>query len=192
MNSKTVAIFGLKGSFHHLAAQKYFGKDISVKCLDSFQTLIETCSSDVESSYGVIAIENTLAGDVNNNSLKIKSADLNVIGEVNLKIEHHLMGIKGQRIEDIEEIRSHPTAINQCKKFLNTLENVGIKGTGNTAGNAKEISQSNQKNIAVIGSEDAARLYNLEILKENIQDESQNITRFLIVCNKERTLLAQA
>ncbi|MTI33334.1 prephenate dehydratase domain-containing protein [Xanthovirga aplysinae] len=188
MINKPVAIFGIEGSFHHLAAQKYFGNDIKVHCMESFQTLIETCSKSDEAPYGIIAIENSLAGDVNNNCSRVKTANLDIVAEVNLEVNHHLMALMGQDVNEIKEIRSHPTAINQCKNFLNQFNNISIIKTGNTAGNAQLISEKKLKNVAVIGSEYAANLYGLQILKKRIQDTNDNITKFLVIAKKEKKL----
>jgi len=112
-----IAIQGIKGSFHHQVAQEYFGNDVEVdECL-SFDELVDSLLSG-KSDQAVMAIENSIAGPIIPNYALIDKNNLHIIGEHYLSIHQNLMALKGQKIEDIQEVHSHPIALLQCMEFL--------------------------------------------------------------------------
>ncbi len=178
-----VAIQGIKGSFHEIAAHKYFGgREYDVVACDSFPQLFEIISEG-GASCGVVAIENTIAGSILPNYALLKDSGSKIAGEVYLRIEQHLLTLPGQRDDEIREIHSHPMAIEQCMEFLNPYRRRGVKlvDTEDTAMSAKKLATLHQENTAVIASRRAASLYGLEIASEGIETNKRNFTRFLIV-----------
>lgn len=179
----SIAIQGIKGSFHHLVAEKYFGTSTSlVECM-SFDTLVDNVVSG-NCNYGVMAIENSIAGAILPNYNLIDDANLIVVGEYFLRVEHNLMALKGQKITEIKEVYSHPMALLQCKTYLRKHPNIKLIEDKDTAEVAKRISQCNLKHVAAIASVKAAELYNLNILEESIQTIKHNETRFIVLSKR--------
>lgn len=188
MNSiKKVAIQGVSGAFHEIACRKYFNKQQFeiVQCL-SFNDLFDSLKYG-GSDYGVIAIENSLVGSIIPNYALLRESKLKILGEVYLRIEQQLMALKGEKLENIKEIFSHPMALEQCLDFLNPLRRNGVRivEAEDTALSAKRISDNHLSGIAAIGSSLAAEVYKLEIIKYGIETNKKNFTRFLIVSGEE-------
>ena len=183
MADKKIAIQGIKGSFHHIVADSYFGKDVNlVECL-SFSEIPELIL-DGKVDAGVMAIENSIAGALLPNYALIEEYDLVIAGEYYLSIHHNLMGLKGQTIEDITEVLSHPMALLQCRAFFRNYPHIKLIEDKDTADVAKRIQDENISGVGAIASTMAADLYDLEILKSDIQTIKQNATRFVIVGQK--------
>ncbi len=182
-----VAIQGVSGAFHEIASRQYFNSQQIeiVQCL-TFNDLFDAILFG-KASYGVIAIENSLVGSIIPNYALLKDSKLNVLGEVFLRIEQHLMVSKGQKLDDIQEIYSHPMAIEQCLEFLNPLRRKGVRilDSEDTALSAKRIAEKNLKGIAAIASDLAAEMYGLEIIQRGIETNKKNFTRFLVISNEE-------
>lgn len=179
MNTK-IAIQGIKGSFHHQVAEEYFGLNIDVdECL-SFEELVDSLLKN-KSSQAVMAIENSIAGAIIPNYALIDKNNLEIIGEYYLDIHQNLMAIKGQKIDDILEVHSHPMALLQCMEFLKKYPNIKLVEDKDTAETARRIHQKQIKGIAAIASKTASQLYDLEILAPEIQTVNNNMTRFVIV-----------
>lgn len=175
-----VAIQGIKGSFHHIVAKKYFGNNIQlVECMTFSEIPVLLENNEVDSA--VMAIENSIAGAILPNYALIDEYDLNIEGEVYLNIHHHLMGLKGQTFEEIKEVWSHPMAILQCRKFFRNHPNIKLIEEKDTAEVAKRIQDEKLKGIAAIASKEAANLFNLEVFADDIQTIKQNSTRFFIL-----------
>jgi prephenate dehydratase len=180
----TIAIQGIKGSFHHLVAQEYFGNDIAVdECL-SFEELVDSLLSG-KSDQAVMAIENSIAGPIIPNYALIDKNNLHIVGEYYLDIHQNLMALKDQEIDDILEVHSHPMALLQCMEFLKKYPNIKIVEDKDTAETARRIHKNQLKGIAAIASKTAANMYDLEILAPEIQTINNNMTRFVIVNKKE-------
>lgn len=179
MNAK-IAIQGIKGSFHHQVAQEYYYQHIEVdECL-SFEELIESLLSG-KSDQAVMAIENSIAGPIIPNYALIDKNNLHIIGEHYLDIHQNLMALKGQKMEDILEVHSHPMALLQCMEFLKKYPNIKLVEDRDTAETARRIHQNQLKGIAAIASKTASEMYDLEILAPEIQTINNNMTRFVII-----------
>ena len=179
-----IAIQGIKGSFHHQVAQEYFGQDVVVdECL-SFEELVDSLLSG-KSDQAVMAIENSIAGPIIPNYALIDKNNLHIVGEHYLDIHQNLMALKGQKIEDILEVHSHPMALLQCMEFLKKYPNIKIVEDKDTAETARRIHENQLKGIAAIASKTAAIMYDLEILAPEIQTINNNMTRFVIINKKE-------
>jgi prephenate dehydratase len=180
-----IAIQGTKGSYHHQAAEKFFGtSSMQLEELDSFKKVAQSITKSY-SDYGLMAIENTIAGTLLPNYSLVSKYDLKIIGEVHLPIQHQLMALPGTKFEEIQEIQSHPMAILQCDQFLEHHPTIRIVETNDTASTAKKIQDSQLKNIAAIASELAAEIYGLEIIKRNIQTFPKNFTRFFVLAKDQ-------
>ena len=186
--TKNIAIQGRRGSFHHIVAEKYFGKDLSLILCDTFDKTVNQLIQG-EADYVVMAIENSIAGSIIPNYALIDQNDLKIIGEYGLSISHNFMGLEGQKINDIKEVYSHPMAFLQCKRFFNNYPNIRLVESEDTAEEAQRISENNIKGIGAIASKEAAEMYNLSIFASSIQTIKNNITRFVIL-NKEGNLIS--
>lgn len=175
-----VAIQGVKGSFHEVAARKFFGDDIELDMCYTFPALFQSLA-EAKSQAGILAIENTVAGTLLPNYALLRNSDCTVIGEVYLRIEHCLMALPGQQIEDIREVHSHPMALQQCQVFLNKYTHWRLVEAADTAASAAEIQEKNWKGIAAVGSVLAAEAYGLDVLQAGIETNKENFTRFLIL-----------
>src|SRR6187402_1949580 len=163
-----IAIQGIKGSFHHQVAQDYFNQNIEVDECMSFEELVSSLLSG-KTDQAVMAIENSIAGPIIPNYALIDKNNLHIIGEHYLNIQQNLMALKGQKIEDIQEVHSHPMAILQCMEFLKKYPNIKLVEDKDTAETARRIQEKQLTGIAAIASETAAEMYNLDIIVSSIQ-----------------------
>jgi prephenate dehydratase len=175
-----VSIQGYEGSFHQAAARHFFGKDVEVIPCATFREVIKVASNPGESTGGVMAIENSIAGSILPNYNLLQKSGLTVTGEVYLQIRQHLMVNPGVTIDDIREVHSHHMAIQQCLEYLDKF-NWKLVETEDTALSAKHVHQHKSKHIAAIASRLAAELFGLEIIAPNIHTMKNNYTRFLII-----------
>ena len=186
MNLK-IAIQGIKGSNHHQVAKEYFHDDSQlVECM-SFDFLVDRLL-DKTADVGVMAIENSIAGSIIPNYALVYHQNLHIIGEHYLNINHNLMVLKGQGIDDIEEVRSHPMALLQCKEFFRDYPKVKLVEDVDTAETARCIQDEKLKHVAAIAPQVAADLYDLDIVAPEIQTIKNNATRFIIVKTKNKEL----
>ena len=177
---KAVAIQGIKGSFHHIVSQQYFGNDMVLEECMSFDRVVDSLLTK-RCEAGIMAIENSIAGSILPNYALIDNYQLHIIGEHYLDIQHHLMTLPNQSIEDIKEVYSHPMALLQCKEFFKKYTHIKLIEDKDTAEVAERIHLKQLKGIAAIASTLAAELFQLEILAESIQTIKHNETRFVIV-----------
>ena len=182
--NKVIAIQGAKGSNHHKVARDFYGTSIQLKECMSFDVLVDSLL-DKSATYGVMAIENTIAGSIIPNYALIDNNNLHIIGEEYLNIHHHLMALKGQKIEDLKEVWSHPMALLQCKVFFKKHPHIKLVEDEDTAEVAKRISKENLIGIAAIAPKIAAEIFNLEVIEDEIQTIKDNSTRFVIVQTHE-------
>jgi len=181
-----VAIQGIKGSFHDIVAKQFFGNAIElVECMSFTEIPVLLKNNKIDSA--VMAIENSIAGAILPNYALIDEYQLNIEGEVYLNIHHHLMGLKGQKLSDIKEVWSHPMAILQCRKFFRNHPNIKLIEEKDTAEVAKRIHDENLKGIAAIASKEAAKIFNLQVIRDDIQTIKHNSTRFFILKKEKKT-----
>lgn len=171
------------GSFSEEAMYEYFTKIKENKKYNNFEDLfIALNDNDIE--YAVLPIENSSTGSIRQVYDLLNQYDFYIVGEECIKIEQHLIGIKGTCIDEIKEIYSHPQGFEQSSQFLKKYNEIRLIPYLNTAISAKYISSINDKKKAAIASKRAANVYDLEILRENINDISDNYTRFIIIGKK--------
>lgn len=180
MRNHLIAIQGSVSSFHDLAAKKYFGEDVTIVECNSFKEVCDKLSKNLV-DYGIIAIENKIAGSILMNYQLIDSHNLTIIGETYLPIELQLLGKAGTKLEDVREIISHPMALGQSQFFLSGLENVVVSEFKDTATSAKLVQNDMNNKLAVIAGPTVAKTYGLEVIEDSVADEKLNFTRFYIL-----------
>ena len=175
-----IAIQGIKGSFHHIATKQYFKNEVAISEFLSFDDLVDSLV-DEKCNFAVMALENSIAGSIIPNYALIDNNKLHIVGEEYLDIQHNLICLSGQSIEDINEVHSHPMALLQCKEFFKKYPNIKLVEDKDTAQVAKRISENKLKNIGAIASDLAAEIFSLTILSKSIQTIKHNETRFVIL-----------
>ncbi|GAA3562719.1 prephenate dehydratase [Snuella lapsa] len=177
---KTVAIQGVKGSFHHIVSQQFFNKPVDVvECL-TFDRVVDALITK-ECDAAIMALENSIAGSIIPNYALIDKYNLHVVGEHYLDIQHNLMVLPNQSIEDIKEVYSHPMALLQCKEFFKFYPHIKLVEDKDTAEVAQRIHEGQLKGVGAIASDMAASIFGLDILAHSIQTITHNETRFAIV-----------
>jgi prephenate dehydratase len=178
MTKPKIAFQGELGAYSHIAINEIF-KDADIKTCSTFEETFKIAHED-ESFKIVIPLENSLAGRVADIHYLLPKYKLQIHGEHFQVVEHNLIAKLDAEMKDIKFVRSHAQAIGQCQKII--MEK-GYKTiiSADTAGSAKELADSKDKSIAAIASKLSAKIYKLKILKENVEDEKGNVTRFLIM-----------
>ena len=182
--SATVACQGVEGAYSQLACEKLF-KHPQVMYFGSFESVFSAIENGF-CDYGVLPLENNTAGSVKQiYDLMLRHSSFKIVRSTRLKIDHNLVAKKGTKLEDIKEIFSHPQAISQCSAYLEKLgKDVKITPCENTAAAAEAVAQSDRKDVAAIASHSCVALYGLERLAADIQDRSNNYTRFICISKK--------
>jgi prephenate dehydratase len=172
---------GNEGAYSQLAAEEIFPEANLISC-KTFEDCFRQCVSD-ENLKTIIPIENSIAGRVADIQYLMNKYKLQIYGEHFHKVSHNLMVMPGTKINNLKHVRSHSQAISQCQKLINKYKLEPIIAA-DTAGSAKYISENSLNDEAAIASTLAAKIYNLEILKSNIEDDNKNVTRFLFMGKK--------
>jgi prephenate dehydratase len=173
-----IGIQGELGAYSHIAVENLY-KNAEIKTCSTFEDTFSLAYND-QTYKIVIPIENSLAGRVADIHYLLPKYKLQIHGEYFLPVEHNLLGKPDATIEEIKYVRSHAQAISQCQKIINEKNYKSIISV-DTAGSAKDLAKGKDKSIAAIASELSAKMYNLKILKKNIEDDKGNVTRFLIM-----------
>lgn len=174
---------GEEGAFSEEAGLKFFGTKAEGIPSQKFEDVVKNILKD-KNSFGILPIENSSIGSIHSNYDLLLKYPVFIIGEINLVVKQHLIALKGSSIKTIRKIISHPAALQQCQNFLNSLKDIEIDLSYDTAGSVKMIKQKNLIDIAAISSEISAKIYDMKILKRNIQDNNKNITRFIAISSK--------
>ncbi len=185
-SAKVVAIQGIEGSYSYLAAQKYFGDSnskIIFKYKDSFEEVVLSVENK-EADYAMLPIENTTSGSINDVYDALIGSQLSIVGEEIFHVKHCLVALKEIALNKIERVYTQAQAARQCNKFLAGINNASVECFIDTARSIKKIKEENNNYYAAIASEEAAKLFNVVILRENIANQPGNFTRFLI-CARE-------
>ena len=175
-----VAFQGEHGAFSEAAALKLFTQEIELVPRKTFEDLFKSLESNI-ADYLLVPIENSIAGVVQPAVKLLRASSLTMLDEVEIKIEQHLIGCPDATLEAIETVQSHPVALAQCKRFFE--ENPKLKPViaDDTAGSVREIVRIGDPKRAAIAGQRAAELYGGLIIRRNIQDQSENYTRFVLV-----------
>jgi prephenate dehydratase len=176
--AQTIAFQGAIGAYSDLACREVFPGAQTLPCENFYKAFLAVQNNQAD--LAMIPVDNTLAGRVADVHRLLPASGLHIIGETFQPIRHALLGIKGAKIGQLTDVHSHIHALPQCQKIINKL-GLTQHVRADTAGAAKDIADMNDPSQAAISSTLAAEIYDLEILKENVQDESHNTTRFLIL-----------
>jgi chorismate mutase/prephenate dehydratase len=178
-----VAFQGERGAYSESAVYRFFGESAEVKPCRDFKDVFKSVEEQ-ETDFGVVPVENSIEGSVNQTYDLFLKHDLKVRGEIIVKIEHCLIANPGTKLEDVKAVYSHPQALAQCRTFL---EKSGweLVPTYDTAGSVKILKEKGLKNSAALASEKAAELYKMKILAREIADNPENYTRFFVIGKKD-------
>ena len=181
-----VAFLGAKGSYSHLASREYFSRKntelIEVNC-GHFKEVTNTVESG-HADFGVLPIENTSSGSINEVYDLLQHTTLYIVGELTLPIEHCLVATSDIRLEDIKVLYSHPQPHQQCSEFLSRLKGVSLESCASTADAMKKVKELNRNDVAAIGNATSGKLYGLQSLQSQIANQTENHTRFIVVARK--------
>ncbi|HEY0367621.1 MAG TPA: prephenate dehydratase domain-containing protein [Pyrinomonadaceae bacterium] len=175
-----VAFQGERGAFSEEAALKLLGEQIELVPRRTFADLYDSLDSGI-ADYVLAPVENSIAGVVRASVELLNSKSLNVLDEIQIRIEQHLIGCTGARFETIETVQSHPTALAQCSRFFATNPQLKSVVADDTAGSVAEVIRRGDPTRAAIAGQRAADLYGATILRKSIQDHSENYTRFVLL-----------
>ncbi len=186
---KRIAIQGIEGSFHDIAAHQFFeNEEIELICCSSFEQVFRTLKEDM-TTIGMAAIENTIAGSLLHNYELLRESGAAIVGEHKLRIKHSFLCLPEDDWDDIREVHSHPVALMQCRDFLDRHDGLKVVEATDTAGAARTIAQGQMHGHAAIGSKALADMYGLKVLEEGIETNKHNFTRFLVFSNPARANL---
>ena len=183
MSKLKVAIQGSRASFHEEAAFKYFGENIETIECESFKKTCELLKQG-QVDYVVMAIENSIAGSLLPNYNLLRDYHFQIVGEVHLNIQLHLMALPGVKLSELTAVESHPIAIRQCDDFLEEHPHLKVSEGMDTATCARKIKEEGLKTTAAIANQLAAKIHGLEILERRIETNKKNYTRFLILTHE--------
>lgn len=180
---KKIAIQGIQGSFHDIAAHRYFaGEELEMLYCDTFEEVVARMKDD-RSVIGMMAIENTIAGSLLSNYELLRASGASVVGEYKLHIRHSIMCLPEDDWSDIREVNSHPVALMQCRNFLAKHPTFKMVEHADTAGAARDIAKKGMRGHAALCHAAAAKLYGMKVLEDGIEDNKHNFTRFLVLAN---------
>ncbi len=182
-NALVVAYQGVDGAYSHLAATRYFGPrggETTFRGYPSFRAMMEAVR-DGHAHYGVLPIENTTAGSINDAYDLLAQMDLSVVGEEVQKVEHCLVALEAVPVSRIRRVFSHPQALAQCSNFLSSLTDCHVEAYLDTALSVQRVGREQDLSQAAIASEDAARRYGMVVIKRDIANQKENYTRMMII-----------
>jgi chorismate mutase/prephenate dehydratase len=188
-----VAFLGSKGSYSHLASREYFSRKntelIELNC-EHFKQVTNTVESG-HADFGVLPIENTSSGSINEVYDLLQHTTLYIVGELTLPIEHCLVANSDLRLEEIKILYSHPQPHAQCSEFLSKLDGVKLESCASTADAMRKVKELNRSDVAAIGNASSGKLYGLQPIQSNIANQTENHTRFIVVARKPVEVSAQ-
>ena len=179
-----IVCFGEHGAYTEQAMEEVFGKNITAINKSTFKDVMETVAGG-EAKFGVLPIENTSTGGITDIYDLLLDYDVTIVAEHVVKVEQALMGLPGTSIEDIKMVYSHPQGLMQCAKFLEEHPGILTKTYSSTSAAAKKVAEDGNRYQAAIASSRAADIFGLDIIKEKINYESMNYTRFIIISNQK-------
>lgn len=181
-----VAFLGSKGSYSNLASRHYFSRkntELAELSCESFKEVVKTVESG-HADYGVLPIENTSSGSINEVYDLLQHTSLYIVGEITQPIDHCLLTTTETSLEQIKTLYSHPQPHQQCSEFLSRLDNVVLESCVSTADAMMKVKELNSPHIAAIGNASSGKLYGLQPLRGNIANQTENFTRFIVVARK--------
>ena len=183
MKHMSVTFQGEHGAFSEEAARHFFGRGVRTVPKTGFREVFDSVANG-RASAGIVPIENSLFGSVHQNYDLLDRYDLHIIGEIKVRIVHALLVNPGVTMRQVKYIYSHPQALGQCERFIETLKGREIVAVYDTAGAAKSIRDDHRTDAAAIAGMAAARFYHLSALKVGVENDHRNFTRFLVLSRK--------
>ena len=180
-NDLVIAFQGMAGAYSNMACEAYFPSSKTLAC-NSFEDMLNSTKNGV-TDYSMVPVENSLAGRVADIHHLIPESGLFIVGEHFQRVNHHLLGLKNSNLDDLKYVKSHAQGLAQCRNFIKKQKLLPVQHI-DTAGAAEEISRLGDPSTAAIASNMSAKIYNLKVLKSNIEDAEHNTTRFLIMAKK--------
>ncbi len=175
-----VAYQGEPGAYSEAAVLEHFGRGVEAVPHPTFESIF----ADVEAGgcdYGLLPIENSLAGSIHHNYDLLQQHSLTIIGEHYLRVQHCLIALPGAQLNQIRKVISHPQALAQCDRYIKSLPGVVVEQVYDTAGSVKIVKDQGDPALAAVASRRAAETYQMAILAEGIEDDEANFTRFLVI-----------
>lgn len=192
-NSVHIAFLGKRGSYSNLAARAYANRYqkqfIELSCA-SFDQVFDKVRSG-EADLGVLPLENTTSGSINEVYDLLQHTDLSLVGELAYPIKHCVLVNDQDDLSQIDTLYSHPQVIQQCSQFIRRLDRVHIEYCESSSHAMELVSSLNKPNIAALGNEDGGHLYGLKVLKTDIANQPNNITRFIVIAREPLTVSPQ-
>jgi 3-deoxy-7-phosphoheptulonate synthase len=187
-----VAFQGERGAFGEHAIRHWFAGEVQAQPVPEFPAVFDAVLQG-NARFGVVPIENSLTGSIHQNyDLLLQYPDIHIVGEQKIRIVHNLIGLPGTRFEDIRRVFSHPQGLAQCGKFLDEHPDWERVAYYDTAGSVRHVAETGSKENAAIASEDAAQVYRLTVLRQGIETNVQNYTRFFVIAREEGELPPEA
>lgn len=186
MRKIKTAFQGIRGAFSEEAAHALVGTAVQPIATETFEALFELVVKG-RAKYGVLPIENSLVGSVQDNNTSLLESGLQIVRETQLRIVHCLIGQPGTTIKKTTQVFSHPVALAQCRKFFQANRHLEPVTYFDTAGAVEMVASSSKQNIAAIASPLAAKIYGMKLLRKSVEDRKFNYTRFLMVGKKSET-----
>jgi len=177
---RRAAFLGELGTFSHKACEQYFGSDVKPVPMSSFREIFEAVKSR-EVDFGVVPLENSLTGSIHENYDLLLEYDLRIVGEITLRIMHHLIGHPGESIDSVKRLFSHPQVFQQCRQFLEQHPEWELVSAKDTATAVRQVKEGGRKTDAAIASKVAAEVYAMEVIQEGIETNPRNFTRFVVI-----------
>lgn len=179
---KRVAFQGERGAYSEMAALSALGEEIQPLPKRTFDEVFASVEGD-ESDLGLVPIENSLAGSIHRNYDLLLRHSLYIVGETQLRVEHCLIANPGVNLADVKVVRSHPQALAQCEHHLSEM-GVETQAAYDTAGSVRDLRDSGAHDAAALASRLAAKIYGMEVLREGMEDDKRNYTRFLVLARE--------
>jgi len=180
-----VCFFGAPGSYSEQAMEHCFGHEVTSFPAETFKEVMEAVQSG-QADFGVLPIENTTTGGITDSYDLLMEYENYIVAEHVVKVEHALLTVPGAELSDIKTVFSHPQGISQCKRFLEEHPEMTPQVCASTSESAKQVMQCGDKSLAAIASKRAAEIYGLEVLKECLNTENINSTRFIVVAGEKK------
>ena len=181
--TEKAGFLGEMGTFSHKACTQYFGSQVEPVPMPSFRAIFEAINAG-KTDFGVVPLENSLAGSVHENYDLLLEYDLKIIGEITLRIIHNLVGLPGATLEEIQRVYSHPQVFQQCRNFLEQHSDWELFSSKDTGAAISDVKKANSLHNAAIASKEAADMNGMTVIEEGIETNPRNYTRFVIIANE--------
>jgi prephenate dehydratase len=182
-DSRTAAFIGEYGAHSHKASLGYFGDEITPVPMKTFRDIFRAVQSGT-CQYGVVPLENSLSGSIHENFDLLQEYDLNIIGDITIRVKHALIAHEAASKKDIKKILGPPPAFSQCKNYLDQYPDIELVPVTATSSAVRQVKESGDRSAAAIGATMAAGIFNMTILEESIEDNPRNYTRFAIIAKE--------